>query len=28
MSSLEEIYYDPKNPGSFGGVNRLISAAK
>lgn len=25
---LKTIYYDPKNPGSFGGVNKLFKEAK
>jgi len=28
MTNLHDIYYDPKNPGSFGGVNRLMRASK
>lgn len=28
MTDLAEIFYDPKNPGSFGGVNRLMLASK
>jgi len=28
MTDLQDIYYDPKNPGSFGGINRLILKTK
>jgi len=28
MTNLNDIYYDPKNPGSFGGVDRLMRASK
>src|SRR5665811_207733 len=28
MTDIKNSYYDPKNPGSFGGVNRLMNASK